>query len=543
MYHVPKAYIKSANGIDVQFSGITRFKEDYDNSLMFNAISGETGLFKGKIGHPPPSKISEEQKGLYFEQLQQIKNLQSLDPEVKEKITNGIVWSFDVLKDYVSKVQKSSRSAPVSTPKQSSTNAMEKEMLEMKDREEDLVKQLKMKDEEIIKLQASKDEPEAVLEIVKANKLQIFENTKMLETVTTHIEHMINQKGKYQAFLKGFKAPLSIEVDKASLLLFIMGPEQVMNTLGTAGGPFGEDIARLRSEGTVLTLSLPNPSPREMIFHFMNQIAPSAGPAAKSAVLIFLDMMEPESIPKKEALQFLGNSLSTDLKCLVDQALVHYNKVVLAMPPAAPQMIDTMKAMLKPTMEVPRIIAVDLTDISRNDVTERDMMEDSSKQAPIEGPGWSCTAAVSYATAKAVEVIVPGCQVEMCATCWGSHDGPCGDIQTKVTSPNNADEQEICLRCLGNHEGTCRAGNRTCSHCDKVGHLFYVHEVKDTGTKEAIKFNFGLDFDFVEIGQANRPIFQKPGQGRGSATKSKMKAVTHSSQPESAPRLTFAKKK
>ena len=224
---------------------------------------------------------------------------------------------------------------------------------------------------------------------------------------------------------------------------------------------------------------------------------------------------------------------------------MHYNKVVLAIPPATPQMIDTMKAMLKPTMEVPRIIAVDLTDISRkDDVTEGAMMEESSKQAPMEGPGWSCTAAVSYAAAKAVEVIVPGCQVEMCATCWGSHYGPCGDTQTKVTSPSNADEQEICLRCLGDHEGTCRSGNRTCSHCGMGGHLFYVHEEKDTGTMEAIKSNFGLDFEFVEKGQANRPIHQKPvqGRGRGGATMSKMKAVTHSNQPQSA-RLTFTKKK
>ena len=84
MYHVPKAYIKSANGINVQFTGITRFKEDYNKTLMYNSISGENGLFKGNIGHPPPSKVSKEQKNLYFEQLQQIKNLQYLDPEVKE---------------------------------------------------------------------------------------------------------------------------------------------------------------------------------------------------------------------------------------------------------------------------------------------------------------------------------------------------------------------------------------------------------------------------------------------------------------------------
>ena len=81
-----------------------------------------------------------------------------------------------------------------------------------------------------------------ILQIVQSNQQSIDKNFKSLEVVTSHMEHMINKKGKFSAFLKVYKSPVSIQVDKFSMVLTIIGSEMVVDMMGMAAGPFGEDL-------------------------------------------------------------------------------------------------------------------------------------------------------------------------------------------------------------------------------------------------------------------------------------------------------------
>ena len=379
---------------------------------------------------------------------------------------------------------------------------------------------------------------EEIKEIVLNNQETISKDNVTLNKLNQNVEHLVNKKGQHQAFLNVFKSPAGIEVDKASMTLTIIGSEGVVAGMDTVGGPFGEDIQRLRSDGSVNTISLPKCSPRNLSLHFLGRSPPKSGPAAKSAVIIFLDIDEPESENANIAsLQFHGSTLKSDIVCVLGQAKKFHQKVIFAMPPASPINLSIMLDILKPTLEVTDLVAIDLTNILE-DKADNDFIANSEEvtgadgkklkvfvNSPIKSPGWLSIPAISRATVMAIEALEPNIQIKRCDTCWGSHYGSCPDDSTTqnidmVMECDESKEQEICLRCLNIHGGSCRSTLKPCGHCGHKGHSYAIHETSDKQTQDAIKSSFGLEFEFVAPGKATRPggnrmYLQNRGGGGG----------------------------
>ena len=72
LYFLPQAFVMSKDGSKEEFAGITQFGLEYDNNMMYQALVQKTGIFKGNMGHPVPSKISEEQIPFYTKQMQDL---------------------------------------------------------------------------------------------------------------------------------------------------------------------------------------------------------------------------------------------------------------------------------------------------------------------------------------------------------------------------------------------------------------------------------------------------------------------------------------
>ena len=82
LYFLPQAFVMSKDGSKEEFAGITQFGLEYDNNMMYQALAQKTGIFKGNMGHPVPSKISEEQIPFYTKQMQVNENFLRLSHEV-----------------------------------------------------------------------------------------------------------------------------------------------------------------------------------------------------------------------------------------------------------------------------------------------------------------------------------------------------------------------------------------------------------------------------------------------------------------------------
>ena len=570
-YYIAKAYLSSSNGVNVEFGGVTNFGDQMNKQMMYMSVTGEGGIFKGKFGHPLPCKISDDQMEFYLDQLKKDSNFDKFDTEVREKIIQGTPWSFEGLQEYINKVRSSVREtnrAVSLAPR----NIMDKET------ESDLVKDMQ---ETINKLERELEEKEKViadvnrgsgdfvklantlqnvLQIVQSNQLGIVKNSESIKDVTSHMEHLVNKKGKFAQWLNVFKSPISIQVDAASLILSIIGSEMVIDMMGKAGGPFGEDLSRLRSDGTVKTISLQGCLPREVTLHFMASPPPIAGPEAKSAVIIFLDTIE-TSLPSSDvAIKFMGETLKTDLSYVCDYAKKHFQEVVFAFPPAATTNIKTTKKILKPIMDIPHLVAVDFTDIELEPGQEEEgvgELEGSEGEAvkvkinaPIKGPGWSMLPAVSRAVAKAVEALDLTIQIDICQLCLGSHFGPCADSTETKSSPvvsSDTSTKEICLRCLRTHTTECRWADRMCWQCKVKGHAASIHEETNKDVQEELRAAFGTAFEFVPPRQTILskkrilPVTYRDGPGGAESTNSKQKSSDHN-QLNKMPRLTMIKK-
>ena len=192
-----------------------------------------------------------------------------------------------------------------------------------------------------------------------------------------------------------------------------------------------------------------------------------------------------------------------------------HQQVIFAMPPASPVNISIMMEILKPTMEVTHLLAIDMTDILVDTAefiasSEEVIGTDGKKlkvyvNSPIKGPGWQSIPAISRATVLAIEALEPNSQIKRCDTCWGSHCGSCPDSTTSqdiAMDSGEVKDQEICLRCLNIHVGYCRSALKPCAHCGDKGHSFTLHEICDKETQDAIKVSFGINFEFVAPGKA-----------------------------------------
>ena len=576
LYYVPQAFIMSVNNAKVEFCGVVSFAEKQDNNQMFLTITGPGGIFKGNLGHPKPSKISDDQVAFYMNVMNQNPDIQNCDQAVQDKVKNGMIWGFEELKEYIEKVRVCTTDK-VERSKQDKNKEGNHGVLEV-----NLLKQLEGKDGEIKKVKEaslaeitslhanikemldigksnqkeirenSKNIKE-MLDIGKSNQKEILENSKKIEIVTEHVEHIADRKGKFQAFLSCLKAPLSIQVDKHSLQVTVLGSEQVISALGSQGGAFGEDIVKLCSDGTVQTMTLVSSTPRDIAMYFVAQEQPSYGPPAKSSVIIFLDnIVVPENTNNKGAVKFMGTNMKTDLGTTIDQAKKHHSKVILVFPPVSPDQINDVMEILHPTLESPDIIAINLTDISKPGSDGDGIEPEEAMECPINGPGWD-VASVANAIVKAVEVLEPTGLVKQCASCWGSHFGPCAAAPMEVTTrevvkinDQTEDLQEVCLRCMNRHYGFCKLGLRTCTHCGEKGHSYRTHEVTDSSVQEEIKANFSFEFEFVQPGQARKRHNPagKPGQQyqtRG-AVGNKMKDTT-SNNKQQPPIITAMMKK
>ena len=122
LYYLPQVFIVTKDGSKEEFAGITQFGLDtesgavYDNNMMYQALSQKGGIFKGNIGHPVPSKISEDQVPFYLNQIKANSSYDKMTKEVKKKIMDGKPWSFEDLKEYIAGVE----SKPTSRLDQSS---------------------------------------------------------------------------------------------------------------------------------------------------------------------------------------------------------------------------------------------------------------------------------------------------------------------------------------------------------------------------------------------------------------------------------------
>ena len=563
LYYVPQAHLASSNGTKVEFAGVLHFGEDFTNNMMFVAITANTGLFEGKMGHPQPSKINEDQISFYMKQLQQSPSLPLYDQEVQQMILSSTPWKYIDLETYIEKVKESVRSdnPDHGGASKNQDNSVEGSHTEkFKKREDELLQVIENRNKEINKLKSATSESDLLSEIkqiVIKNQEKIGNNQDMLDKLTKHIEHLVHKKGQHHAFLNVFKSPASIELDKASMTLTVIGSEVVVAGLEAAGGPFGLDLQRLRSDGTVNTISLPKCSPRNLSFHFLGQSPPISGPASKSSVLIFLDIDEPENT-NKASLQFHGTTLKTDISCVLDQAMKFHQQVIFAMPPASPVNISIMMDILKPTMEVTHLLAIDMTDILVDTAefiasSEEVIGTDGKKlkvyvNSPIKGPGWQSIPAISRATVLAIEALEPKCQIKRCDTCWGSHCGSCPDSTTSqdiAMDSGEVKDQEICLRCLNMHGGYCRSALKPCAHCGDKGHSFTLHEICDKETQDAIKASFGINFEFVAPGKATRPSVNRvylPNRGGGGGPMRLKLGNNNHHQTSNFPKLTMVKK-
>ena len=574
LYYLPQVFIVTKDGSKEEFAGITQFGFDaesgvmYDNNMMYQAVVQRGGIFKGNMGHPVPAKISEEQIVFYCNQIKANSNFDKMSPEVKKKVGDCKPWSFEELEGYIATVE----SKPTSRPAQPSGNnnntegggkEKEKELRRKLREKDDEIKSLKVSMEEerkqLLKLAQGKEEkasldawkgmgetPESLIKVVKESQEQLKENSHKLDKLTKHVEYMINRKGSFNAFLESFKNPLSGGLDSASITLTILGPEAVMSVMGKKEGPFGDDIKRLRSEGTVHTISLLDVTPSSLVYHFLTKDPPKSSPSAKSAAVIFIDTTELE---KKSltpgAVKFMAGALKTNLTCVVEESLKHYAIVILAIPPVPQAMIDSMNEIVKETVEVPNIVVVNM--INMMDVEKArssfDVEDPTATESPIKAPGWGTTATVTHAVGKAVQILNPDCPFTMCQLCWGCHLGECnnGDQASggaKISSKKTT-EETICLRCLYPHPKDCRFGTLICPECNERGHSYKLHEVTDIALQETIKTNFGIHFNFLTPDQIKKYSGGSRGNDRGGVGKWKPNNYQH----QGVPRITAVVKK
>ena len=564
LYYLPQAFIVTSDGSREEFTGITYFGVDpetgvvYDKGMMYEALTQKGGIFKGHMGHPVPSKISEEQIPFYLKQIMGHSNFEKMSPQVKKKVTEGKPWSFDDLKMYVTMVE----SRPTSRLEHSvgiNKNTVEAEgfMRKMKEKDEEIknlkeslesekqlvLKMLEGKEGEKRSVEPSEDSKE-MMRTLKENQEQLKLNSQKIDKLTKHVEHMVNKKGLFNAFLESYKSPLSGGLDIANIMLTIMGTEGMITAVEKREGPFGEDIKRLRAEGTVNTISLLSTSPSSLVFHLLSKDQPKSSPSAKSTAIIFVDTTELEKNTLSQgAVKFMGGALKTNLSCVVEESLKHYSVVILCIPPAPIDMVDAMNEMMKETIEVPNIVVVNLTNLmDHGKATESGDIEGSiANESPIKTHGWKTTAAISHAVGKAVQILNPECQFNMCPQCWGCHVGECRDItqgaQDSKTRVKRKADEEICLRCLNVHSGRCRKSNLSCEECGDRGHSYKLHEVTDLSLQEQIKTNFGILFEFVTPDQSRRaPGGSKEGRAERGQGGGRWKQSNY--QHQSVPRIT-----
>lgn len=103
LYYVPQVHLLTSDRSKVEFGGVVHFREESNKNMMFISL---TKLFEGMIGHPAPSKISEDQIPFFMKQLQQSPSLPLYDQEVQQMITASTPWKFTDLERYVEKVKK-----------------------------------------------------------------------------------------------------------------------------------------------------------------------------------------------------------------------------------------------------------------------------------------------------------------------------------------------------------------------------------------------------------------------------------------------------
>ena len=185
----------------------------------------------------------------YLNQLKTGPNFRLYNIEVQQKI-----WCFEDLKSYIINVtasvrESNTKSDSITIDKNKDKDAEKDLLLDMQETIEKLRQEVTEK-EKLIKNSVSGTREslntnpilQNILQIVQSNQQSIDKNFKSLEVVTSHMEHMINKKGKFSAFLKVYKSPVSIQVDKFSMVLTIIGSEMVVDMMGMAAGPFGEDL-------------------------------------------------------------------------------------------------------------------------------------------------------------------------------------------------------------------------------------------------------------------------------------------------------------
>ena len=536
LYLISQAYITTMDGTKEEFMGITQFGADdgttYDKAMMYLAVSSKAGIFRGNIGHPPPAKISEEQVLFYSTQLKDTPGFENLAPEVKRRIYEEKTWVFKDLQEHIASVE-----AQATSRKQvqfgGSINT-----------EKEWRKKIKEKNEEINRLKAEwaeerKDLLEKgedgddsfedgklgkVMRFLKESQEEIRTNSKKLDDIKKDMEYLINKKGTYNAFLQKFENPLSGGVDGASITLTIIGSEEVVTAIDKKKGPFGGDVKRLRGEGTLATVSLLDVSAIGLVHYILSKEPPKSSPAAKSAVIMFLDTTELEKCLTPGAIRFMGTSLKTNLSTVLDEALKFYSKVVFAIPPAPQYMIDSISEILKETEATANIIVINLSmfmDINKaKEGLDRHDIE--ATESPIKTSGWASTAVVSHVVGQAVQVLNPDCQFQMCSECWGCHTGACdnenhvGGFGKCIDVKEEEVEETICLRCLRAHPGECRAGTSVCTECNERGHLHKLHKVTDAALQETIRTNFWPEFKFVtRAGRSDTRVVDR-GNNRGS---------------------------
>ena len=553
LYHVPQAFIKTGEGSKTEFAGLVNFPADYDKGMMFNTLSTKGGLFGGNIGHPPPCRIKEDQVPHYMEQLGQNPNIDTLHPKVKDMIISRSPWPLEELKLFISTASTSSHNSPTEHKQVKGTENAS--IMSPEQRVKKLLGLVKEKEKDIeIKTLLSQGKAvevtlQEILTTVSQNQQEIKDNSIKMDDLKQHMEKLMNKKGQHQAFNKSLKAPLSIELDRFSRQLTILGSEQVVGSLGATGGPFGNDLARLRSDKTVSTRSLPHPTPMEILNYLFSMATPTSAPSAKSVVIIFIEVIEPTTPLAPEAIKYKGDSLGSDLSCISTQALKHFSNAIIAIPPASSGNLEIMKNIYKQVIELTDVIVIDLSDISKAEIAGETVDESNVEDLPIAGPGWKCAAAaVANVLVKALQTLEPSTDIEHCASCWGSHFGPACPV-SKVSTPSGVivdkdrvqQDEEICLRCLGRHTDECRMGNRECPHCGDRGHAHYVHEVTESNLQDSIRANLGMSFEFVSQGQANRAPFYKSSSsfhGRSGYAGNKMKRTMNNNQQSKVPRLS-----
>ena len=534
LYHVPQAYIMTEKSSKIEFAGLVSFPADYDNGMMFNTISNKGGLFGGHIGHPPPCKLKVDKIPEYMSLLSQNPNIASLHPKVKEMITSSTPWTLEELKLFISTASSEVSSQTSPSVQHKPVKRVDKALVSPDVRVEKLLDLVKEKEREVeIKTllaqgKAAEESLQKLLTIVTQNQEDMRDISKKLDDLKLNSDKLVNMKGLHQAFVNYLKAPLSIRLDRFSRELTILGSEKVIESLGVLGGPFGDDLSRLQSDGTVSTISLPTPTPMEILNHFFLRAIPTAAPAAKSVIIIYIEVEEISTRLPPAAIKYKGDSLRSDLGTIHTEALKYYATAIIAIPPASFENLAMMLDLYKHLRELTDVVIIDLSDISKNEVetkTVGDGIAMAGEGNPITGPGWKCTsAAVANVLIKAMKILEPSEDIDYCSSCWGSHFGlecPVSKaipLQTAMSDDKDKaqhdGEKEVCLRCLGSHVDECRVGDRECSHCGDRGHAFYVHEVVDINLQESIRANIDVGFEFVAKGQATKPFHLK-SQSRG----------------------------